>query len=68
MTIQTKSDGISTRSDRQRTGPFVKLMRRPELGAVAGTILIFLLFGLTAGHSGMFSARGIVSFLEVSAR
>jgi len=68
MTIQTKSDGISTRSDRQRTGPFVKLMRRPELGAVAGTILIFLLFGLTAGHSGMFSARGIVSFLEVSAQ
>ncbi len=43
------------------------LLRRPELGAVAGTILIFLFFGLVAGDSGMFSARGITNFLEVSA-
>ncbi len=44
-----------------------RLLRRPELGAVAGTILIFLFFGLVAGDSGMFSARGITNFLEVSA-
>lgn len=44
-----------------------KLLRRPELGAVAGTILIFAFFAIVAGDSGMFSARGVVNFLEVSA-
>ena len=29
-----------------------RLMHRPELGAVAGTLLVFVFFGLTAGNSG----------------
>jgi simple sugar transport system permease protein len=45
-----------------------KLMARPELGAVAGTILVFLFFAAIAGNSGLFSAPGIINFLEVSAQ
>ncbi|MEM7025333.1 MAG: ABC transporter permease [Pseudomonadota bacterium] len=45
-----------------------KLMSRPELGAVAGAILVFIFFGIVAGGSGLFSAPGIVNFLEVSAQ
>ena len=42
-----------------------RLMARPELGAVAGTILVFLFFAVAARGTGMFSALGIVTFLEV---
>ncbi len=45
-----------------------KLMARPELGAVAGTILVFVFFAVVAGRSGIFSAPGILNFLEVSAQ
>src|SRR5437588_6512095 len=45
-----------------------KLIARPELGAVAGTVLVFVFFAITAGSSGLFSAKGIVNFLEVSAQ
>ncbi len=44
------------------------LLSRPELGAVAGTLLVFLFFGAVAGNSGMFSPKGIVTFLEVAAQ
>ncbi len=45
-----------------------KLMARPELGALAGTMLVFIFFGVVAGGSGLFSARGIINFLQVSAQ
>ncbi len=45
-----------------------KLLNRPELGAVAGTVLVFVFFGLVAANSGMFSSKGIITFLEVSAQ
>jgi simple sugar transport system permease protein len=44
------------------------LLGRPELGAVAGTILVFLFFLIFAGKTGMFSAKGIITFLDVSAQ
>jgi simple sugar transport system permease protein len=44
------------------------LLSRPELGAFAGTLLVFLFFGAVAGTSGMFSPKGIITFLEVSAQ
>jgi simple sugar transport system permease protein len=52
----------------RKVGFFHKLLRRPELGAIGGTILVFAFFLLVAGDSGMFSPKGIVSFLEVSAQ
>ena len=35
---------------------------------MAGTVLVFVFFAVTAGGSGLFSAKGIVNFLEVSAQ
>src|SRR5687767_11975336 len=43
-------------------------MARPELGAVGGAILVFIFFAAVAGGSGLFSAPGIINFLEVSAQ
>jgi simple sugar transport system permease protein len=45
-----------------------QLMVRPEMGAIAGTILVFIFFLVVAGDSGMFSAKGMVNFFEVSAQ
>jgi simple sugar transport system permease protein len=43
-----------------------RLLRRPELGALGGTVLVFLVFALWAGDSGLFTVGGIVNFLQVS--
>src|SRR6476661_4989672 len=45
-----------------------RLLSRPELGAAAGTVLVFVFFAITAGSTGLFSAKGIVNFVEVSAQ
>lgn len=59
----------ATADERMAQTPFVrKLMARPELGAMAGTILVFIFFAVVAGGSGLFSAPGIINFLEVSAQ
>ena len=60
---------VASADERVARTPLVrKLMARPELGAVAGTILVFLFFAAVAGNSGLFSAPGIINFLEVSAQ
>lgn len=41
-------------------------MRRPELGAVSGTILVWLLFAFFAGDRGFLSLRGTANYLEVA--
>jgi simple sugar transport system permease protein len=57
------------RDERMAATPLLRrLMARPELGAVAGTILVFLFFAIAARGTGMFSSLGIVTFLEVSAQ
>jgi simple sugar transport system permease protein len=57
------------RDERLRdVGMMRQSMRRPELGAVAGFVLVILFFMVFAGDSGLFSARGTVNFLEVSAQ
>jgi len=57
------------RDDRlRRTTILARLLRRPELGAAAGTVLVFVAFAVFAGDSGLFSARGTINFLEVSAQ
>lgn len=58
---------LKTQDERLRKTPLIrKLLSRPELGAVAGAIVILLFFALVAGDT-MFSARGIARFLESSA-
>ncbi|MCF6316146.1 MAG: ABC transporter permease [Marinosulfonomonas sp.] len=43
-------------------------MIRPELGAIAGAILVFVFFFMIAGDSGMFSPKGIQNWTVVSAQ
>ncbi|MGK9170963.1 ABC transporter permease [Inquilinus limosus] len=45
-----------------------RLLSRPELGAMAGTVLVFVFFAIAAGSSGMFSADGVSNWLVVSAQ
>ncbi|MGH6942678.1 MAG: ABC transporter permease [Geminicoccaceae bacterium] len=65
----TTAPGTTTVDERLRETPWIRrTLSRPELGAVAGTILVFIFFAFAAGGSGMFTALGIVNFLEVSAQ
>src|SRR5579863_8567817 len=66
--LAVRSKSALRQDERLMATPMLaRLMRRPELGAVAGTVAVFLFFVAVAGHSGMFSALGIVNFLEISA-
>lgn len=50
-----------------REGRFKKLLRRPELGAISGAILVFIFFSIVAGSQGFLTLRGAANYLEVSA-
>ena len=54
--------------DRHLARAAARALRRPELGALSATVFVFLVFGLTAGDSGLFSVLGITNFLQVSAQ
>ncbi len=43
-----------------------KLLRRPELGAVSGAVLVWILFAVVAENRGFLSLRATANFLEVS--
>ncbi|HET8910826.1 MAG TPA: ABC transporter permease [Ktedonobacteraceae bacterium] len=50
-----------------RANPFRRLLVRPEIGAVAGSIAVWIFFAIVAGSSGFLSSRGASSYLSVSA-
>lgn len=45
-----------------------KALIRPELGGICGTIIVFAMFLLFAGDSGMFNAQGVMNWSIVSAQ
>ena len=51
----------------RRISPWRALLNRPEVGSIAGTILIFILFGAFAGDSGMFNLDGVMNWSTVAA-
>src|SRR5689334_5973158 len=51
----------------RKSSPMARLLRRPELGALSGVILIYVIFYVLAGDSGMFTVDGIINILQVSA-
>jgi simple sugar transport system permease protein len=64
----TMRKGLGSDSARIQRAPLLaRLLRRPELGALSGVILIYAVFYATARTSGMFSVEGIVNILSVSA-
>jgi len=55
----------------ERIRPVSALRRalvRPELGSICGVILVFMLFVMVAGDSGMFAAEGVMNWTLVSAQ
>src|SRR5246127_4007113 len=51
----------------KKPGAFARLMHRPELGALSGVILVYVVFYALAADSGMFSLSGLVNIFQVSA-
>jgi len=45
-----------------------RLATRPELGAVAGTVGVWVFFAIVAGDRGFLSLRGTANYLEVAAQ
>ena len=50
-----------------RVNPLRRLLIRPEIGAVAGSIAVWIFFAIVAGSSGFLTLRGTLSYLSVSA-
>jgi simple sugar transport system permease protein len=68
VTDPTMRKGLGSDAARIQRAPLLaRLMRRPELGALSGVILIYIVFYAAARNSGMFSVAGIVNILSVSA-
>lgn len=59
---------IATSDERvRRISPWRALLNRPEFGSMAGTLLVFVLFGIFAGDSGMFNLDGVMNWAQVAA-
>lgn len=44
-----------------------RILGRPEFAAIAGTVMVFLVFAIGAGSSGMFDLDGIMNWSQVAA-
>src|SRR5205807_4738169 len=51
----------------RQTSLLSKLLSRPELGAVAGAVAVWLFFAIVAGSSGFLSVKGTAAYLQVAA-
>src|SRR6476646_12135486 len=49
------------------TSRMTRLLRRPELGALAGTVLVIIIFAIIGHKTGLFTPRGIINVLQISA-
>src|SRR5260370_13971134 len=68
MSVTQGSPGTAAASERMlRVNPLRRLLVRPETGAVAGSIAVWIFFAIVAGNSGFLTIRGTSSYLSVSA-
>src|SRR5712692_2403555 len=68
MSVTQGSPGSAAASERMlRVNPLRRLLVRPETGAVAGSIAVWIFFAIIAGSSGFLTSRGASSYLSVSA-
>src|SRR3954449_2392761 len=58
--MSDSADQVRTTSRLQR------VMARPEATAIAGTALVFAIFAVTAGDSGMFALDGVINWSVVA--
>ena len=68
MTTKTLNNTPPSDERLRREGALRKLLRRPELGAVGGAIIVWLFFAIVAGNQGFLSLRGTANYLEVAAQ
>lgn len=68
MTTKTLNNTPPADERMRREGALRKLLRRPELGAVGGAIIVWLFFAIVAGDKGFLSLRGTANYLEVAAQ
>lgn len=59
--------GLTVDERLRRVGLLRRLVTRPELGAVAGAIAVWLFFAIVAGGTGFLSVKGTANYLEVAA-
>ncbi|MBT2772647.1 ABC transporter permease [Halomonas sp. ISL-60] len=52
----------------QKVSFWKKALNRPELGALAGAVLVLAFFIAASSGTGMFTPAGIINFLEVAAQ
>jgi simple sugar transport system permease protein len=68
MSVTQGSPGNVVTSERMlRANPLRRLLIRPETGAVAGSIAVWVFFAIIAGNSGFLTLRGTASYLSVTA-
>ena len=41
---------------------FGHMLNRPEFAAISGAVLVFVVFGVAAGSSGMFNLDGVMNW------
>jgi simple sugar transport system permease protein len=59
----------SAAHDRLRAeSPLRRLLARPEIGALIGAILVFLVFAILAGGRGFLGGIGVAAFLQTAAQ
>jgi simple sugar transport system permease protein len=58
----------AARLDEDRPGALAAVLSRPELGAVAGAVVVFAFFAVIAGDEGFLTKNGAVNYLEVAAQ
>src|SRR5215204_604267 len=51
-----------------KTSRVRRLLVRPEMGAVAGAVAVWIFFAIAAGDRGFLSLRGTANYLEVAAQ
>ncbi|NOZ31982.1 MAG: ABC transporter permease, partial [Alphaproteobacteria bacterium] len=68
--VQTPPAAPGPKKDERlkETSRLRKILIRPELGAIAGTVLVFMFFIGVARDSGMFSPEGMINWGVVSAQ
>lgn len=62
QSVTNMTDTKPTDERVRKLSPWRILLDRPELGSIAGTVLVFAFFGVFAGGSGMFALDGIINW------
>ncbi len=66
MAVTEAPAGARADERMRRAGLLRRLLSRPELGAVAGAIIVWIFFAVVAGDKGFLSTDGTASYLEVA--